>query len=187
MSTLSAGAPEGANQPDGTLARRLHLLRHAKSSWDDPALPDHDRPLSPRGRKAAKRLARWLDAQEVRPQLVLCSSAARATETLDRVLSGLGSPDVVLEEGLYHAAASQLLSRVRTLPDAVCEAVVVGHNPGLADLCLLLARPGAERDRVADNLPTGALATLESDVAAWSELGPACAELIHLVLPHELG
>ncbi len=117
---------------------------------------------------------------------MLCSPAVRATQTLDRVLSGLGSPDVVLDEELYHASASGLLSRVRTLPDAVGEVVVVGHNPGLADLCLLLARPGAVRDKVAENLPTGALATLEANVVAWSELGPACAELIRLVLPREL-
>jgi phosphohistidine phosphatase len=166
--------------------RQLHLLRHAKSSWDDPALPDHDRPLSPRGRKAARRLARWLDAHEVRPQLVLCSPALRATQTLDRVLSGLGSPEVVLGQELYHASVHALLSRVRALPDAVGEAAVVGHNPGLADLCLLLARPGPDRDRVADNLPTGALATIELDTGSWSDIAPGCAELVRVVLPREL-
>ena len=166
--------------------KRLHLLRHAKSSWDDPSLPDRDRPLAPRGRKAARRLARWFEEHDVRPELVLCSPALRATQTVDRVLAELGSPEVAVEEGLFHASAAELLERVQMLPDSICEAFLVGHNPGLGDLCLLLARPGPKRDRVAINLPTGALAVLEFDVDAWAELEPACADLARLVLPREL-
>jgi phosphohistidine phosphatase len=166
--------------------KRLHLLRHAKSSWDDALLPDRDRPLAPRGRKAAKRLARWAEATQVRPEVVLCSPALRATETLDRLLEALGTPQIVVEEGLYHPSSDGLLERVRKLPEPLADVLVVGHNPGLADLCLLLARPGRERERVAENLPTGALATLDLDVRRWSEAGPACAVLSSLVLPREL-
>ena len=166
--------------------KRLHLLRHAKSSWDDSSLDDRDRPLAPRGRKAARHLARWLEEHDVKPELALCSPALRATQTLDRVLAELGSPEVAVDDGLYHASATELLDRVRKLPDAVREAILVGHNPGLGDLCLLLARPGPERDRVAVNLPTGALATLDLDASSWAELEPACAELAQVVLPREL-
>ena len=167
-------------------APTLHVLRHAKSSWDDPGLADVDRPLAPRGRKAAKRLARVLDEHGVRPQLVLCSPALRATQTLERVLPGLGSPDVVFDERLYHAWADELLTRLQEIPDDVSEALVVGHNPGLAELCLLLARPGGDRDRVAGNLPTGAFVTLAADASSWAALEPGGTEIVRLLLPREL-
>jgi phosphohistidine phosphatase len=79
------------------------MLRHAKSAWDDPALRDCDRPLAPRGRKAAKRVARWAKKHAVNPQLVVCSSAVRAQQTLQRVLPSLGEPDVWVEVTLYAA------------------------------------------------------------------------------------
>jgi phosphohistidine phosphatase len=166
--------------------KRLQLLRHAKSSWDDPGLSDRDRPLAPRGRKAARRLARWAEANGVRPELALCSPALRATDTLERLLPALGAPEVAIDERLYHASAETLLSCVHGLREPVADALLVGHNPGLADLCLLLARPGPERERVSENLPTGALATLELDVREWSAVRPGCAVLSGLVLPREL-
>lgn len=167
--------------------KRLHLLRHAKSSWDDASLADRDRPLAPRGRKAASRVAHWAEEHELRPDLVLCSPALRATQTLDGILPSLGSPEVVVDEAVYHTSAEQLLRRVRELPADVDDAVLVGHNPGLMELCLVLARPGADRDRVAENLPTGALATLELDVDTWADAQPGAARLTSLVLPRELG
>ena len=166
--------------------RRLHLLRHAKSSWEDPSLRDHERPLAPRGRKAAKRIARWAQENDVRPELVASSSAVRARETLERVLPGLGKPEVRIEEELYAATAEALLERVRALPDEVEEAMLVGHNPGLGDLALLLAEPGDLRERAAEKVPTGALATLEADVARWSDLEPGGARLVAFVQPREL-
>jgi phosphohistidine phosphatase len=166
--------------------RRLHLLRHAKSSWDDPTLEDHDRPLAPRGRRAATRIANWAEEHDVRPELVLTSSAVRARATLDRVLPGLGEPDVRVEDELYAASAEKLLQRVRALPAEVEEAMLVGHNPGLGHFLLLLAAPGELRERAEAKMPTGALATLEADVARWSELAPGQAQLVSFVVPREL-
>jgi phosphohistidine phosphatase len=166
--------------------RRLHLLRHAKSSWDDASLRDRDRPLAPRGRKATKRIARWARKHDVRPQLVVSSSAVRARETLAGVLPGLGEPEVWTEVGLYAAGAETLLARVRALPDEAEEAMLVGHNPGLADLLLLLAGPGELRERAEAKVPTGALATLEADIASWPELEPGRARLVSFVVPREL-
>ena len=145
----------------------LRLLRHAKSSWEEPALEDADRPLTPRGLEATRRLARWIDEHEVRPDLVVCSPAVRARETLEPLLSALGDPEV--------------------LADTLGDVLLVGHNPGLADLSLMLGRPSALRDRVAAKLPTGALVTLEMDARQWSEVTPGTADLIDLVLPRELG
>jgi len=166
--------------------RRLHLLRHAKSSWDDHALRDRDRPLARRGRRATKRIARWAGKHHVRPQLVVSSSAVRARETLQGVLPGLGQPEVWTEIALYGASADVLLARVRALPDEAEEAMLVGHNPGLADLVVLLAEPGDLRERAEAKVPTGALATLEADIASWSELEPGGARLVEFVVPREL-
>jgi phosphohistidine phosphatase len=166
--------------------RRLLLLRHAKSSWDDGTLQDRDRPLAPRGRRATKRIARWAQEHDVRPQLVVCSSAVRARETLNGVIAGLGDPEVWTESTLYAAGVETLLERVRALPEAVEEAMLVGHNPGLADLLLLLAEPGELRRRAEAKVPTGALATLEADITTWSELEPGGARLVSFVVPREL-
>jgi phosphohistidine phosphatase len=166
--------------------RRLHLLRHAKSSWDDPALGDRDRPLAPRGRRATRLIARWAGKHDVRPQLVLTSSAVRARETLHGIRPRIGEPETWIEATLYAASAETLLERVRALPDEAEEAMLVGHNPGLGDLLLLLAEPGKLRERAEAKVPTGALATLEADIASWSELEPGCARLVSFVVPREL-
>ncbi len=166
--------------------KRVYLLRHAKSSWDDPTLRDRERPLAPRGRKAAKRMARWTRKHAVRPQLVVCSSAVRARETLSRMLPGLGDPAVWVEVTLYAASAETLLDRIRALPDEVDDAMLVGHNPGIMDLVLLLARPGALRDRASDNVPTGALALLELDAGHWPDVSAGSATLKRFVVPREL-
>jgi len=166
--------------------KRLILLRHAKSSWEDDRLADNERPLAPRGRKAGKQLARWLAGHEVRPDLVVCSSALRAQQTLALIVGALGGPPVSIEDGLYAASLETLLARMRRLPgDAAC-VLFVGHNPGLTELCLLLARGGEQRDRVAENLPTGGLAVLEFEIDAWPAVEVGEARLVELVLPREL-
>ena len=166
--------------------KRVFLLRHAKSAWDNPGLRDRDRSLAPRGRKAAKRVGRWAKKHTVRPQLVICSSAARAQQTMRLVLPSLGEPDVWVEVNLYAADAETLLARIRTLPDEVDEAMLVGHNPGLMDVLLLLAAPGKLRERAAVNMPTGALAELEADVRRWVDVTPGEAQLKAFVVPRDL-
>ena len=160
--------------------KRIWLLRHAKSSWDDAGLADHDRPLAPRGRKAAARMARWAADNDVRPDLVLCSGAVRARATLDLVLDGLGRPTVEIDDDLYHASADDLLNRIRVLPAFVSNVLLVGHNPGLHDLACFLAPPGPE------TLPTGALAELRLAVGTWTEARQGCARLDVLVVPRSL-
>ena len=166
--------------------KQLLLLRHAKSSWSDDGLADHERPLAPRGRKAGKQLARWLTEHELRPDLVVCSSAVRAQQTLALVETALGDPPVSTEEDLYAASCGTLLARVRQLPGTASSALLIGHNPGLADLCLLIAASSARRDRVAENLPTGALAVLELPIDSWPATETGEARLVELVLPREL-
>lgn len=130
-------------------------------------------------------MAEWIHSSGVRPELVLCSSAARAWQTLARVQDALGSPRSEIEDGLYAASSDSLMARLQRLSDDVGDVMLVGHNPGLANLCLELARPSIERDRIAEKLPTGALVTLETSVT-WRELAPECATIVRLVLPREL-
>ncbi len=97
----------------------LHLLRHAKSSWEDQTLADEERPLAPRGIRDARRLARHLSGLGVEAGLVLCSSAVRARQTLDLLTPSLGETPVQIEEALYAAPAAVLLERLQTLPESV--------------------------------------------------------------------
>jgi phosphohistidine phosphatase len=166
----------------------LYLLRHAKSSWSDSSLADHDRPLAPRGVDAVGRLATYIDEAGIRPAVVLCSSATRAQDTLDGVLPSLGADaDVLTEDGLYGADSRQLVDRLRRLPPGCPSAMVIGHNPGLHDLAFDLAGAGDERQlaRLHNKFPTGALAAL-GIADTWKSLSPGSATLTVLVVPRDL-
>jgi phosphohistidine phosphatase len=165
---------------------RLHLLRHTKSAWDDPWLDDHDRPLAPRGIRAAAALERFLAGADVHPTLVVCSPAVRTRATLDAILPVLGRPDVELEPALYHASTELLLRLIRTLPGGVTEAMIVGHNPGLQEIALALAQPGPVRERIEAKFPTGALSTLDVPGHRWDEVDPGTCTAHRLVLPRDL-
>ena len=165
--------------------RTLYLLRHAKSAWDDPSLDDHERPLAARGTRAATAVAEWVAVHEVRPDVVLCSTAARAQATLELVLPGLGDPAVLVEPGLYGASGDQLLTRIAGLPNGIGEAMLIGHEPALSALLRLVGREGPHRRRLEQKFPTCALAILEGD-RAWSGLGPGSMRIVELVLPRDL-
>jgi phosphohistidine phosphatase len=166
--------------------RALYVLRHAKSSWDDPALADHERPLALRGQRAAKRIAKHMRRNEVEPELVLCSTATRARETLELLRPALRSAKVLLEDDLYGASADALLARLRRVPDDVRSVLLIGHNPGLQELALVLAREGEGRDRLETKFPTAALATFTL-AEPWSRLSPGGAALAGYVVPRDLG
>ena len=166
--------------------KRLYLLRHAKSSWDDPTLADHDRPLAPRGRRASRVMAEHLRRKGISPKLVLCSPSRRTRQTLKRLAPGLGkNADVRIEPELYAASAADLLELLHEVPDEVKAVMLIGHNPGIQDLAVSLARGGTEIARVRSKFPTAALATLELN-GSWRELAPGSAELVSLVKPKEL-
>ena len=170
--------------------RRLYLLRHAKSSWDDPSQPDHQRELADRGRQAVKVLRHYVEQQGIEPELILCSSARRTRDTLDGVLPGR---DAVIEDELYVAGPGRLLERLREIDNGTGSVMVIGHNPALQMLTLNLAGgESAERPSRAEGLgeirrklPTGALVTLGFE-GPWSELAPGAAELEDYVRPKAL-
>jgi len=161
--------------------KTLHLLRHAKSDWEDEALRDHERPLAPRGIKAARRLAEHFEKAPLEVDLVLCSTARRTRETLELILPALGKVEVKFEHELYGAGADELELRLRRLPSKVRAVLVVGHNPGLEELAsLLLGRGGP------GHFPTGALASLRFGAADWRSIRAVAAEVIGFVTPKEI-
>jgi len=169
----------------------LLLLRHAKSDWKDRRLDDFDRPLAPRGRQAAPLMARYLSDQGLQPDLVLCSSARRARETLDLVLTALASaPEISYLKTLYLAPPSRLLAALRRQSPECGRILLIGHNPGLHHLALALARDPAGRlagtaaQALAEKFPTAALARFQ--VPAWPVLGEQPATLTEFVRPRDL-
>jgi phosphohistidine phosphatase len=169
---------------DGLTVPRLFLLRHAKSSWKDRGQADHDRPLAGRGRRAAKAVGRHMREHGIEPELALCSTARRTRETLERIEPALGATDVRFEPALYAASAGALLERLHHVPEGVVSVMLIGHNPGLQDLALQLARTGPQLHELAGKFPTGALATL--DVPDWRGLAPGTADLVEFVRPRDL-
>lgn len=172
----------------GGRARNLYLLRHAKSSWSNDRLDDHDRPLATRGEEAVARLRRYVTDAGIAPELVLCSSARRTTMTLDGIVPALpASTTVVIEAGLYGAPSGWLLGRLHDVSDDVASVMLIGHNPGLETLAVTLIGHGdaSLRTRVEAKFPTGALAVLAFD-GGWGGLGPAAATLEAFVVPREL-
>lgn len=173
--------------------RQLLLLRHAKSSWDDPALSDHSRPLNARGRRAAAAMAAAVREMGLAPGLVLVSSARRTLQTLDALGPLPGAPAVEATDDLYLAPWTALLSALRAVPAGTSSVLLVAHNPGLHDLALALCSesgaaapqpPDAAR-RLAEGYPTGTLCEL-SVAAPWAGLEAGGARLVRLLSPGDL-
>ena len=171
----------------------LLLFRHAKSSWDNPALADYDRPLAKRGQKAAPRMGAEIEALDLRPELILCSSAQRTRETLDLVLESWSGtpPPVVYDEAIYMATPTELIAELRKLaatsphPNRV---MMVGHNPGLEELAELLSGDGdpSARELIAQKFPTSALAVITFEDDDWAAVGPGKGTLTRFITPARL-
>jgi phosphohistidine phosphatase len=165
--------------------RRLHLLRHAKSSWDDGALADFDRPLAPRGIDACARIAAHMRAEDIAPELVLCSPAKRAKETLVGLGDAIGDARVSFEKDIYEATEADLLGVLHPTDPSVASVLLIGHNPSIQRLALLLGEESELLDSLRAKYPTAALATLAFD-REWSELHLGGATLEAFVRPREL-
>ncbi|MFF3247200.1 SixA phosphatase family protein [Streptomyces sp. NPDC002870] len=164
--------------------RRLVVLRHAKSARPE-GVPDHDRPLAPRGLRDAPAAGRWLAEADCLPDLVLCSTARRTRQTWELAARELGStPPVRYDPRLYGADDEPLLEAVCAVPDDVGTLLLIGHNPGLQDLILLLAGEalGGTMQRAQTKFPTSAVAVLTWR-GTWSALAPGAALLTDLAVP----
>lgn len=170
--------------------KTLILMRHAKSAWDDPAQKDIDRPLSARGQKAAPRMGAWLAADGYRPDVVLCSTATRARQTLELVQPSLPK-GVALEHrrGLYMASPREMLTEIGKVPEMVETVMLVGHNPGIGSLASLLCGGGDPKAlaNLHGKFPTAAIAVLSFNVARWSDIAAGAGTLRAFTRPRDLG
>ena len=167
----------------------LSLLRHAKSSWDDPAVKDFDRELSDRGEKAAPRMGAYMAEHGIQPDLILCSPALRARQTLALVRPHLrGGPEVTYADSLYLAAPSVLLARIRKVGNATRHIMIVGHDPGIQGLSLELSGEGNREllQALASKFPTAGLAVLTFQLDDWADVAPAAGRLAHFMSPKRL-
>jgi phosphohistidine phosphatase len=168
--------------------KTLTLLRHAKSGWDDPVARDFDRPLNAKGQRAAAMMGRHMKSLGLAFDHAVASPAVRVVETLEHVAEGYGSDLAPFwDKRVYLASVSTLLDVVHELPEAAEHVLLVGHNPGLEELILLLAPgEGPLRDEVEVKFPTASLAEIRIDGRRWSDAGEGSAELVRFVRPRDL-
>ena len=166
--------------------KTLTLLRHAKSGWDDPSLSDFARPLNARGRSAARAMGREMRALGLAWDHIVASPAARVTETILGLAESYGPVDPVYDECVYLASLETLLEIVRATDDAHATLLIVGHNPGMERLALLLSRGGPLHDELALKYPTGALAEIALPVDHWRDVADSGGTLARFLRPRDL-
>ena len=146
--------------------KTLYLLRHAKSSWDDRELLDHQRPLNKRGKKDAPKMGQWLAEQMKAPQLILCSDSVRTKATIAPILEAwqLSEEQLRLEPQLYHASTDVLWDLVQCCDNSIDRLMLVGHNPGLTDFANSLCQAFHS-----ENIPTAGFAAFSFDIKKWDK------------------
>lgn len=160
--------------------KTLFLMRHAKSSWDDPELADHDRPLNERGTRAAAFMGQFAAENGLLPQKLLVSTAERANNTALLLLDAAGStiePEVKAE--VYEASPQRLAEVVHDIDNTLHTAMIVGHNPGMEGLIRYLTGS-------IEPMPTAALAVLELNIDAWAKAGRSCGRVHAVYRPKQL-
>ncbi len=168
----------------------LYLLRHAKSSWEEAELSDFDRPLSPRGCDAAPRMGRYMRKQGFVPDLILCSPARRARQTLDLVMSKkMADTEIKFIDALYNFGDGTDLIHIIAAEGGIHrQLLVVGHNPTMQGAASKLIDKGNEQDRkrLLQKYPTAGLAVINFDTSSWEEIIHTKGRLEHFVRPKDL-
>jgi phosphohistidine phosphatase len=164
--------------------KRLILTRHAKSSWDDPLMADHDRPLNDRGKAAAADLGQWLATRGYVPDEVLCSDALRTRKTWSGLAPALpGTPILELKPALYHAGPDVMLAVLRhARGDTV---MMIGHNPGIAEFAARIVAQSPMTPEFA-RYPTGATLVVDFAVASWADVGWGTGSTLDFIVPREI-
>lgn len=170
--------------------KKLLLMRHGKSDWNKPGQEDIERPLAPRGQKAAGRIAAWIEEHGLRPDAALVSTARRTQETWQLAKDAFGNGvSSEIQEALYLASPGELLEQLAGIADSHATVLVIGHNPGLESLSHLLAGPGTDSAALAElrrGFPTAALAVFELARDSWSSLSSDGARMTDFVRPRDL-
>jgi phosphohistidine phosphatase len=163
---------------------RLILMRHAKSDWDNPLDTDHQRPLAPRGLRAAPAMGGWLAQNGYLPDQALVSDAMRTRQTWAFLSAELPTqPEVSFHSDLYHASPDTMLSILRQATGACV--LMIGHNPGIAELAQRLVAIRPTHPAFA-RYPTGATLIADFDIAIWADLTLYCGNLVNFVVPRDL-
>ncbi|MDA3861185.1 MAG: histidine phosphatase family protein [Melioribacteraceae bacterium] len=159
--------------------KHLYLIRHAKSSWEDQNLSDHDRPLSDRGRRDAPTIGDVLKSKKIKPDIVISSTARRAFKTSKIFSEILEYPieNIVLDSIIYEATTQNLLNIINKIDDKHEVALIFGHNPGFTVLANLLG------DKYIDNMPTCAVVEIELNVNSWKDVESDDGKLISFEYP----
>ena len=159
--------------------KTLYLVRHAKSSWDDPDLSDFDRPLNTRGEKDAPKMGQRLNAQGVIPDGIYSSPAVRALTTGKIIAEIVGYPvnSIHTDRNLYHADEDVLLITVRSIPDSFDHVMIVGHNPGLTEFANELI------PSTIDNIPTTGIVAIQLNSNSWKAVDKNCGHLLFFDYP----
>ena len=170
--------------------RELFLFRHAKSSWSDLDLDDHDRPLNARGQRAAPMMGQYMQDNAMNPAIILCSSSVRTRQTLDLAFPDAHESElsVVYSREIYEAPPSALLQCIATVEDEISSLMLLGHNPGMQMLTLQLAKTaqGDALARIATKFPTAALARISFQAESWRSLSHAGGHLVQFITPKQL-
>lgn len=160
--------------------KTLMLLRHAKSSWDDPSLRDFDRPLNDRGRRDAPRMGKALSKKDPKPDLIVASPAVRAKSTLEAVAKAAGySCPIEFKESIYGASDAELIRLARAQPDTASTVLLVGHNPGFEELAARLTGKRVE-------MVTCTVACISFKVEHWNDVEDHQGKLDWLLKPKDL-
>lgn len=163
--------------------KEIYFIRHAKSSWDDPSLTDHDRPLNNRGKRDAPRMAHRLVGLGTSPDGILTSTAKRAKRTARafREAFGLGKANVIEREELYHAGPRQIEAAIQRLPADWKTVLVFGHNPGYTDVANAL-----QHNNYIDNVPTCGIVGARIDVDDWQKFSLKAATRTTFLYPKQV-
>ncbi len=164
---------------DATVMRRLLLLRHAKSSWDDSAVADFDRPLNARGHLAAPFMGELIALEGFMPDIIVSSPAKRAVETAELIKENGGlNAEIRFDERIYEATIETLRQVISSVDDSVETVMLVGHNPGFEGILNYLTGNAL-------SLPTAAMAVIELEIDSWTDLKRSRGTLLRLVRPKD--
>lgn len=167
----------------------LSIVRHAKSSWGTPSLRDIDRPLNTRGKSQAQKLGTFLSDHELLPDLIICSSAKRARQTLKHLKKKWTTDaEIIVEDQLYLASPGTITTLLEELGNQHDHIMIIGHNPGLHMLAMRLAHHGKadDLDVLMEKYPTATLSVIQSDANKWEDIESGSGELKHFITPKNL-
>ena len=162
--------------------KQLYIARHAKSSWDDFTISDHERPILGKGRRKTEKVANTLKSKAILPELIISSTAQRAKETALLLAKGLGYPEdkIVFNKNIYHASDDEVLRELYGLDNTIKSVMIVGHNPTLTDVVNRFSK------EMIDNLPTSAVAAVTFKTDKWENIDGCRFKLNFILTPRML-